>query len=1147
MKRLIALILAAIMAFAGLTVIITVAQNDVVKNAKGDINGDGEISSMDYILLKRAYFGTYKLNDAQTDSADINGDGEISSMDYILLKRAYFGTFEIKEPAEEPSIPSEDPSEPSISSEDPSEPSIPSEDPSESSVPSEEPSESSIPSEEPSESSLPDSSEESSEDSSEDESEDESSDDSSVLEKTDVNIAGGKDYTTNVAASDTYPDAYHSELTNGVYPDIYNYSNSALSGYGTRNLTVEIDLGKVYSDIHTFTADYYLDEVAGVSRSLGISVLVSSNGTSWSNLGKLSQTNTTRYGALNHAELVLNGYQKARYVRFTIIGDSAWIFLEEFKVIAFTEPEVGINYSEAIEDTYDRLGTIAPITTGDAVDTTLPKICISEGATYTVDRPANTRYPDTGTMLTDTIYGTLYENACWVGFDGGKDFTIRLDLGKTVTDIASIEVMCFAKEYLDIFMPAAMDYKIGDENGNFTEVGRVYGIPKSVEDGRQNFVFSTGRTYSARYIEITVHTVDDAIHFIGEVLVYSYRSDSKSEDLYPEVVIEAGKLQWENPSDEYKNLISGKTCQISLNGAVAKTQYENNTDISSPILTDGVTTTDHNIHNGKFFKFCQGDKRSVIFDLDKISSVEKITIGFCHIQSWAVYAPTNVRVVVSDDGINWYRIGEIDIPTTPSQGVRRGEWTLDKAIKARYVALCVDTISWVGIDEIQIFGRQNTANAENPDKYEMVHEETTTNKRKEPSDDLLGGTRHLSLMYHSEDSKSYTVDDFIPYVAYLDREGNIQDTMFDSYLFLHDTGEMPSGATAFKGSIMSDWQWCIDDLFVPDTNLDALDKAAGIVKSTLDLDDDYKYKVTMTLYYPGNEMTDFGDVDGDGKSESFAVYEDRMKAYKWYIGQIEKRFAEAGFENIVLVGYYWWDESINNQEPYIKQTTNAISDYLHSIDRDFFWIPYHCAAGFSDWAGYGFDIACMQPNYVFKAETPYANLINNEKLTKMYGMGVEMEICGASLGDKLYFKKYMEYLTLGAESGYMTDTVNMYYQERFIFKKAAYSTTEMARTVYECTYHYIKGDLKNIPDTLEDMSFEGEKDKIFRGTIPFSDEKLREFKISVLPEHGTVIFDDDGSFYYFPEKGYEGEVRFTFVYNEYLSWSEECEIVINLK
>ena len=61
---------------------------------KGDVNGNDSIDSMDYVLLKRAYFGTYQLNDISV--GDINGNETIDSMDYVLLKRAYFGTYEIK-------------------------------------------------------------------------------------------------------------------------------------------------------------------------------------------------------------------------------------------------------------------------------------------------------------------------------------------------------------------------------------------------------------------------------------------------------------------------------------------------------------------------------------------------------------------------------------------------------------------------------------------------------------------------------------------------------------------------------------------------------------------------------------------------------------------------------------------------------------------------------------------------------------------------------------------------------------------------------------------------------------------------------------------------------------------------------------------
>ena len=66
---------------------------DEPKFMKGDINENGEIDSMDYVYLRRAYFGTYMLEDINV--GDIDEDGEIGSMDYVYLRRAYFGTYKI--------------------------------------------------------------------------------------------------------------------------------------------------------------------------------------------------------------------------------------------------------------------------------------------------------------------------------------------------------------------------------------------------------------------------------------------------------------------------------------------------------------------------------------------------------------------------------------------------------------------------------------------------------------------------------------------------------------------------------------------------------------------------------------------------------------------------------------------------------------------------------------------------------------------------------------------------------------------------------------------------------------------------------------------------------------------------------------------
>lgn len=62
---------------------------------RGDINGDGKITAVDYMLLKRHILRTYALTADQLNRADINTDGKISAPDYMLLKRHVLGTYVI--------------------------------------------------------------------------------------------------------------------------------------------------------------------------------------------------------------------------------------------------------------------------------------------------------------------------------------------------------------------------------------------------------------------------------------------------------------------------------------------------------------------------------------------------------------------------------------------------------------------------------------------------------------------------------------------------------------------------------------------------------------------------------------------------------------------------------------------------------------------------------------------------------------------------------------------------------------------------------------------------------------------------------------------------------------------------------------------
>ncbi len=58
----------------------------------GDVNGDGKVSSLDYIQIKNHIMQVKILNGASLLRADVNGDGKVSSLDYIKVKNHIMGT-----------------------------------------------------------------------------------------------------------------------------------------------------------------------------------------------------------------------------------------------------------------------------------------------------------------------------------------------------------------------------------------------------------------------------------------------------------------------------------------------------------------------------------------------------------------------------------------------------------------------------------------------------------------------------------------------------------------------------------------------------------------------------------------------------------------------------------------------------------------------------------------------------------------------------------------------------------------------------------------------------------------------------------------------------------------------------------------------
>lgn len=74
------------------TDVIVTDANTLIKNVIGDVNGDGKVSSLDYIQIKNHIMGSKKLTGDALKRADVNGDGKVSSLDYIKIKNHIMGT-----------------------------------------------------------------------------------------------------------------------------------------------------------------------------------------------------------------------------------------------------------------------------------------------------------------------------------------------------------------------------------------------------------------------------------------------------------------------------------------------------------------------------------------------------------------------------------------------------------------------------------------------------------------------------------------------------------------------------------------------------------------------------------------------------------------------------------------------------------------------------------------------------------------------------------------------------------------------------------------------------------------------------------------------------------------------------------------------
>ena len=803
----------------------------------------------------------------------------------------------------------------------------------------------------------------------------------------------------------------------------------------------------------------------------------------------------------------------------------------------FVEPEVN-----EIRDTINALY-------GNAPDRSLRANNMLSGKLPELSRPISTEYPGNGgRALTDGVRTQIFDTQSWVGFNGREPVTLTFDLGEVVDGLADFEVGAFEERDYGIGLPAAVAVSVSTDGENFSWIGSVLAPAEVSGTEAYPFTLRLAGTVSARYIRYEIGAPSNTWLFIDEVTAVRYGAGADGDgptsgevgDYYGDTDIpEITEPEYWDPSGsdyaQERNLIAGLPQQIEqfapFSAEVATTFYNSKEDAA--ILTDGKFAGQAAYSDPAYFRFTGGLGRTILYDLGRESAVSSFAGSFLYELSTAVGLPRRLLIKASQNAVDWQTIHVTEAFKTGETAARvEVAEAFAQTYRARYIKFVFPVNTHVYCDELAVYGTKRIPDDAADIVADAVEVAVYPDKYITP-DDFLGVNNMLLSYNHDPASASggkTTAEEYMPFVGYYDRGGKLADTFFDSFLFL------PYGAYVNEeNGDFTAWNAYVDNVFAEDANVNALSEAAGRVSEGLGRD--VRVSVFFSILYTWPDKTSFGDVDGDGVIEDFSKAEDRKKAIKWIIDEQLSRFEAGGYDNLDLLGFYWYEEQVTYTDPHEMELIRYASDYVHSLGYKLMWIPWYCAPGYTDWKELGFDMACMQPNYAFSGQATVERLYDNAETTRRLGMCVEIEI--GQYDAQADILRYKEYLAVGAETGYM-DAVKCYYQAGMpgAFYAAWKSADPFVNSVYHDTYLFAKGKYDSneaaggaIADP-SDLEMDTTSGRGVTGSLNVETESDYRVRIETSPKYGTLCFGG-GTVTYTPLAGFAGTDTFT-VYLEYI-------------
>lgn len=561
--------------------------------------------------------------------------------------------------------------------------------------------------------------------------------------------------------------------------------------------------------------------------------------------------------------------------------------------------------------------------------------------------------------------------------------------------------------------------------------------------------------------------------------------------------------------------------KISLSKAVEITSFVPNANsygsvekVNKQSLTNGKKAS-ADYTDAEWNRFYRALGREIVIDLGSVYAVEWVEAGFLHNKANDIYCPENVRVLMSENGEDYFPVTVVDAPYPASFGMAaraRYSARFDVPYRARFVKLVFSVEVWVYCDDISVYGVECNGN-----EIGLLGNALCDISNNRLADrGTLGVCDIPQIPFGALGERKFRMkrEGFLPYLAYIDREGRIADTMFDSVALVPGRSSPFGGSFSREGGAtnLEGWKFLLDELFAEDINLCALDEAVADVKKVLDMPADYKYKVYIAAPVPKISFDPFGDINGDGIEDKLITTEDLVGAYLWFVDETKRRFELLGLKNIVIDGWLWNGKALsreyNDNEP---EFVSACVTALHERGYKCVFAPFF-QAGFAEKASEtGFDLTAMADDVNFNSllsQNVEGTVGDLSALCRKYGFGMEIELHDALTSPETsadFAESLDTELRSAAKNGMMTDTVHLYKLTSVpgaVFRSAI-STDDSIREIYDMLYRFIKG----VP--FEDVAeVESVEEPIGEITEKPINEPIVEFIAEPLSEPIEKIIED---------------------------------------